>query len=401
MGTKRLKYNRETNIIEVIEEESRIVQSKQRRETVNFIICVLSFVISVGALGISYSQKVASEKQTDVSVRQFQLDKKPIFECHIEQEELYNDDDYWGIYGGWLYDNKIKSFDEWYQQNYPEKTISSIRDKRRFWDAYDNGDTVILAELTEGEFEIYENEYRQYLSSKKYTNYNRWKEYPYVYVKDYITLKNVGAQITNAHLDVYTFIEYQLHIGDDISYSFAFDMRDYVLNEFWLGEYSMATSYDSGSRSFCIEYTQRVQNYENEYLELANLLKFLSTTDILDEIGIDENEIDVYYVIVRPVYFSITYLDNEQEKQTDWYNYSREGNNLNYIETYDSNVEVPDFKKEGFTDAFYDAETLRVAQILGYQNAQWRPFFVDENYSYIRSAKEKIISDLKELVNDM
>lgn len=406
MGTKRLKYNKETNIIEVIEEEphaneSKVVQPRQRRETVNFIISILSFVISVGALGISYSQKVANEKQVDVSVRQFNLNKRPIFQCYVEQEELYNDEDYWLRYSNWLYNNDIKTFDEWYQQKFPQKNIPSIREKRRFWDAYDNNDAAILAELTDGEYDILEFDYWRYLSSKNYSSYNRWKEYPYVYEKDYITLKNTGAYITNARLDVYTFIKYQLHIGDDISYSFAFDMNDEVLDEFWSGRYSIGANYDSGNNSFYIEYTQREQNYENEYLKLNNLLNFLSCNDILDEIGIGESDINSYYVIVKPVYFSIRYLDNEQEEQTDWYVYNRESNTLNYVDTYDSNVDVPDFKIEGFTDAFYDAETLRVAQILGYQNAQWRPFFVDENYSYIENAKEKIIADLKELVNNM
>lgn len=352
MGIKRLKYDRETNIIEVIEEEphvteSQAIQQKQRRDTANFIISILSFVISVGAIGISYSQKISNEKQVDVSVRQFELDKKPVFECQLEQEELYNDDDYWGIYREWLYDNDIKAFDEWYNKKYPERFISSIREKRSFWNAYDNYDTAILTELTEGQFEDYSIEYMKYLSSKNYTSYNRWKEFPYVFTKNCITLKNTGAHITNARLAVYTYINYQLHIGDDISYSFVIDMRDDVLSEYWWGSYFTTTNYDSGNNSFYIEYTQSVQSYEDEYLELDNLLKFLSCNDILDAIGLGESDMNTYFVILKPVYFSITYLDSEQEEQTDWYEYSIESNTLYYRETYESDVIVPDFVRVG------------------------------------------------------
>lgn len=408
MGTKRLKYNQETNIIEVIEEESPVVepqaveskpiQQKQRRKTVNFIISILSFVISVGALGISYSQKVINEKQVDISVRQFDLDKKPVFESYIE-EELYSDDDYWIRYKEWLHENEIEDFGEWYYRKFPEKITSPINPKR-FWNAFDNDDTEVLAELTEGEFAIYENEYEQYLFSTNYIRYDTWKKFSHIFKKEYITLKNTGANITNARLEIYSYINYKLYI-DDKSYSFVIDTRGQVFSEDWLGTYLVAPNYDSGNNSFSIEYIQDVQKYKNEYLKLRNLLNFLTSTDILEEIGIDENETDVYYVIVYPVYLSITYLDNEKKEQTDWYKYFKESNTLNYIETYDSNVEVPDFKKEGFNDAYYEAETLRIAEILGYQNAQWRPFFVFEDYSYIEKAKEKIVFDLKELVNDM
>ena len=401
MSTKKLKINEETKIIEVIEEETQVINPKNRRERISFVISILSFIISVGALGISYSQKVTNEKQVDVSVRQFDLDKKPIFECYIEQEELYNDDDYWGIYRSWLYDNEISSFDDWYNQKFPESTISSIIGKKRFWNAYDNYDTTILAELTEGEFEIYENEYRQYLSSKNYTSYNKWKAFPYVFKKDHITLKNTGSYITNATLYVYTYINYQLHIGDNISYSFVIDMGDYVFNEAWLGEYFSTMNYDSGNSSFSIEYTQDTQPYKDEQLKLAELLDFLTSNDIIDEIGLDTNNTNVYYVILRPVYFCINYLDSEQEKQTDWYEYYIESNTLYYRKTYESDVKVPDFTKEGFTDAYYEAESLRRAEILGYQNAQWRPFFAYEDFSYIEKAKQKIIADLRELVSNI
>ena len=404
MGTKRLKYNKETNIIEVIEEEhhvveSKVVKPKQRRETVNFIIIILSFVISVGALGISYSQKVASEKQTDVSVRQFELDKKPVFESYIEQKELYNDDEYWGIYRGWLYKNGIKAFDEWYNEKYPEKNISYIGEKRRFWDAYDNGDTVTLAGLTDGEYEDYESEYRNYLYSMNYESYDRWKEFDYVFKKDCITLKNTGAYITNAKLNVYTYKNYYLKIGDDIYYSFVIDMGGYVLKEFWTGSYYTTGSYNSGNNSFYIEYTQRDQGYEDEYWELENSLGFVSTAEFLGEIIPDDT--DSFLVLGESVYFSISYLDNEQEEHTEWYEYDKESNTLNYVETYDSKVEIPDITESENYNAYDEAKSLHIAQILGYQNAQWRPFFGSEDYSYVKKAKEKIISDVKALVDGM
>ena len=409
MGIKRLKYNRETNIIEVIEEESQVLESietkaikqKQRRGTVNFVISILSFMISVGALGISYSQKLINEKQTDVSVRQFELDKKPVFECYIEQKELYNDDDYWIHYKEWLHENEIEDFGQWYYRKFPEKITSSVNEKL-FWNAYDNADSEVLSELTNGEFEVYKNEYEQYLSSTNYTRYNIWKKYTYVFKKEYITLKNVGAHITNASLEVYSYINYRINIGN-INYSFVIDMRDYVFSEGWLGEYLISQYYDSGSNTFSIEYTQDVQNREEEYLQLRNLSNFLSSADLLDEIGINENDIDVFCIEVCPVYFCITYLDNEQKEQTEWYKYFKESNTLNYIEVYDSDIEVPDYKKVGFTDVYYEAQTLRIAETLGYQNAQWRSFaeYPFEDFPYIEKAKQKIITDLKELVNSM
>lgn len=254
MGIKRLKYNRETNIIEVIEEESQVLESieikavkqKQRRGTVNFVISILSFMISVGALGVSYSQKLINEKQTDVSVRQFELDKKPIFECYIEQEELYNDDDYWIRYNEWLHENEIEDFGLWYYQKFPEKITSPVNEKN-FWNAYDNDNTEVLAELTNGEFEVYENEYEQYLSSRNYLSYDIWKN-SHIFKKEYITLKNIGAPITNARLDIYSYLVYKIYIND-IKYSFIIDMRGDVFSGTWLGEYSTQVFYDSGSTS--------------------------------------------------------------------------------------------------------------------------------------------------------
>lgn len=411
---KRLKYNKETNIIEVIDEETQELEQKRKqkesrkkqkkkqkyiRDTVNFVISILAFIVSVGALGISYSQKVLNDKQVGVSVRQFELDKKPLFKCYIEQEELYDDDDYWLRYEEWLNENGIEDFGVWYHRKFPERIISPL-DQRNFWDAYDSYDMEVLAELTEGEFKIYEKEYRQYLSSKKYTSYDSWKNISHVFKKEYITLKNNGAHITNARLEVYSYISYQFYI-DDISYSFVIDMRNEIFSEDWLGKYLTIPNYDSGNNSFSIEYTQDVQHYKKEYLELSNLSNYLSSTDILEEIGIDVNEADVFYAELTPIYFCITYLDNEQQEQIEWYRYSKESNTLNYIEPYDSNVEVPDFKTEGFTDTYYEAQSLYVAETLGYQNAQWRPFsdFSLEDYSYIETAKRKIIADLKELVN--
>lgn len=400
MSKKRLSFNQETKIIEVIEEETQVEQKKYRRDTVNFVISILSFIISVGALGISYSQKLIDEKQTDVSVRQFELDKKPIFECYIEQEELYNDDDYWARYEEWLYENEIGDFGDWYHRKFPEK-ITLPMNERRFWNAYDNNDTEVLAELTEGEYKVYRNEYEQYLSSKNYIDYDSWKKFSHVFKKEYITLKNIGAHITNARLKVYSYINYQFYI-DDIFYSFVIDMRGEVLREDWVGRYITTTNYDSGNKSFSIEYTQDANSYKKEYSKLDNLSNFLSS-GILEEIGIDWNDTDVFYAELNPVYFCITYLDNERKEQTDWYRYSKENNNLNYIETYDSNVELLDLIKEGLTDAYFETQTLRVAEILGYQNAQWRSFsdYPVEDYPYIEKAKQKIIADLKELVNNM
>lgn len=406
MDAKRLKYNKETNIIEVIEEEShvtesKVVQPKQRRETVNFIISILSFIISIGALGISYSQKVANDKQVDVSVRQFELDKKPVFECYIEQEELYSDDEYWQYYKEWLDKNEIKSFDEWYYHKFSNGNIFNEVDKRKFWDAYDNYDIEILTEITDGKFEILEDEYRKYLNSMPYISYSSWKESIYVFKKDNIILKNTGAHISNARLNVYTYINYKVHIGDDIFYSFVFDMVGHVPNACWEGKYSISANYDSGSNSFCIEYIQKVQNDKNEYLELANLLKFLSSNDILDEIGLGESDIKSYCVEVEPVYFSISYSDNEREEQTDWYRYYRESNTLDYVEIYDSKVEVPDITKDGISYKYFEAKSLCIAEMLGYQNAQRRDYLPWNGYTYIEEAKEKIIFDLKEFVNDM
>lgn len=392
--SKKLVFNKETKIIEVIE-----VNPKSKKDTITLIISILSLIISIGALGISYLQKNINEKQVDINDRRFNLEKKPIFECYIEQEELYNDEEYWNIYREWLYKNEIKAFDEWYNEKSAKKDIPYIREKRRFWDAYDNGDTRILDELTDGEYEDYESEYRNYLYSNNYKSYNIWKELDYVFKKDCITLKNTGAYITNARLDVYVYKNYYVTIGDNIFYSFAIDMRGYVLKELWTGSYYTTGSYNVGNNSFYIEYTQGVQAYEDEYWELENLLGFVSTAEFLGEIIPDDT--DAYLVLDESVYFSISYSDNEQEEHTDWYEYDKESNTLNYVETYDSKVEMPDITESENYNTYDEAETLHIAQILGYQNAQWRPFFAYEDFSYIEKAKDKIIADLKELVNDM
>lgn len=408
MGTKRLKYNKETNIIEVTEEESQSLElietkatkQKQRRGTVNFIISILSFIISVGALGISYSQKHINEKQADVSIRQFELNKKPVFECSIEQEELYNDDEYWQYYKEWLDKNEIKSFDEWYYHKFSNGNIFNETDKRKFWNLYENNDTEGLAEITDGKFEGLEFEYAAYLFSTCYISYDWWKDHFYIFKKEYITLKNVGANITNARLEVYTFKEYQISIGENISYSFAIDMGNYVFNETWLGRYSTTKDYDSGNNSFYIEYTQSVQSNKCEYFELVNLSNYLSSKKFYDEIGIDRRNTTVFLNINNPVYFSITYLDNEQEEQTDWYQYYKESNTLYYVETYGPNVKGQDLKEEGFNKDYFEAEDLCIEEILGYQNSQQRPLFYDPTYWYIEKAKRKIIADLKELVKN-
>lgn len=424
MGKIKLKWNESTQIIDVVEDidQSEIkiediveagekeksgknsqIRPEKIRNTISLIISILSIVVSVGALSISYSQKVTNEKQADINMRQFNLNKKPVFECYIEKEELYDETKYWELYGQWLLKKEIKNFNDW-QHQFLAQEVNSYWDfdkQQVFWDAYDKHENDILNELTDGLFKDLENEYSKYLRSKDYLNYSQWKD-RYIYEKDYITLKNTGAYITNAKLEVYTFLKYQLNIGDDISYSFAIDTNGIILNEYWEGNYKNDRNYDSGNNTFMIEYRQDgLGAYENERLELSNLLNFLSCNDIMTAIGLGESDIHAFYVIDRPVYFAINYLDIEQKEQTDWYRYSRESNTLYYVNTYNSDVELPDITKEGLDTPYYEARTLRAAKTLGYQNAQWRPFVSIYDYSYIEEAKQKIISDLKELVDNM
>lgn len=398
MSVKKLKFDKETKIIEVIEEEEK-VSLKYVQNRINFIISILSFIVSVGALGISYSQMMINEKQVDISVRQFSLDKKPVFECHIEHEELYDDEAYWNHYNDWLYENDIKIFDEWQRQNFPEGNFPYIdRDNSRFfWDAYDANDITTLNELTNGAFIDLRKEYSDYLLSKDYIGYDQWKEARYIYKKDYITLRNTGEYISNAYLEIFTYIMYHIEIGDDISYEFVMDMDKKILSEFWAGTYFTNSVYDSENNAFYIEYIQDRQVYEDEYLDLEKFSDFMSDGGLADRIGLDIDAI----IEMRTVYFSIKYLDSEQEEQTEWYRYDLNNNTLNYVEVYNLDFEVPDSISERLNDAYYEAYTLYVARILGYQNAQRRPFLTDKSFSYIESAKEKIVSDLKELVNEM
>lgn len=386
---KKLEFNKETKIIKVIDKKPKL-----KTDRATLIISILSLIVSVGALGISYSEKNTNDKQADISERNFNLEKKPVFQCYVEQQELYNDDDYWTIYEEWLDDNEIETFDQWYQQSFPEKNIPTIVEKRKFWDAYDCYDTSILADMTDGKYNDFWNEYRGYIYSTNYECYDTWKE-QHVYKKVGITLENTGAYVTNARLNMYIYRNYYLDIGDDISYSFAIDMRDEVLDTFWTGRYHTTGIYDSGNNSFYIEYTQDVQRYENEYWELDDIIN----EDLL--YGTVQDDIDVFYMYGSSVYLSINYLDNEQEEQTDWYEYDIKSNTLYYVETYDSEVEVPDITKVETFDDYNEAHTLRIAQILGYQNAQWRPFSSYKDFSYIEKAQQKILSDIKELVCDM
>lgn len=399
MSKKKLIFNKETKIIEVVEIDDK-VNSENKRNIVSYIISILSFVISIGALGISYSQLMLDKEQADVSIRQFDLDKKPVFECSVTKEELYNETEYWEHYNKWLLKNDIKNFNEWLAQKYPERNIPCLDmdQSKAFWDAYDEADIITLNEITDEAYADLANEYRRYLSSTNYKRYDEWKSCHYVYEKDHITLKNIGANITNARLNVYTFMAYQIDIGDDISYLFAIDMNGKILGEYWDGGYSNAFSYDSENNAFYIEYTQSAQLDENYYWELDSLWDFLDSDDFLNAIGIDsEDDICMYLASGTPVYFKITYLDSEKEEQTDWYQYNLRSNSLDYVETYHSDVEVPDITKVDL-DVYFENNALHVAQTLGYQNAQWRSFYWEDN-SYIEAAKQKIVSDLKELIS--
>jgi len=328
-----------------------------------------------------------------------------VFECYIEREELYKDDDYWVFYERWFYENEIKTFNEWYHDKFQEKEIPYLKDKRIFWDAYDDYDYETLEALTNGKFANLQNQYRDYLFSTDYESFNDWK-FQYNFEKDYITLKNTGEYMSDARLHIYTYLMYYLKIGDYDPYTFVIDMGDDILSEFWNGTYFTNSAYDSGNNAFYIEYIQNIQGNKDEYLKLENLEDFIMDEDtennILNAIGVDVYNTDVFLGGTYLVYFAIEYLDIEQKKQTDWYRYDIKSNTLYNVETYSSDVQVPDFAKEAFTDAYYEAETLYIAETLGYQNAQWRPFYeLDGDYSYIEEAKEKMISDLKKLVNDM
>lgn len=231
-------------------------------------------------------------------------------------------------------------------------------------------------------------------------SYNQWKSF-YCYEKNYITIKNTGAHITNAYLELFTFVTYKLEIEDSFSYSFAINMNGSFLNEYCIGKYDTSWNYDSENNSFSIKYTQDLLSvYKDESVEFNNLIEFLSN-DILSAININEDDVNGIYIIDKPVYFCIKYLDNEQREHIDWYRYYRETNNISLMETYESYVKLPDIRKEGVDDNYYEANSLRVAEILGYQNTQWRPFTSFMDYSYLGKTKQKIISDLKNLVNDM
>ncbi len=425
---KILKYNKNTKIMEVIEQKDfseadiesaefiktyiketvkeSLKNSKEeqkrieKRNKASFIITILSFLISVMALKISYSQKTINEEQANVNIRRFELEKQPLFECHIEQEEIYNEKKYWELYSIWLEENNIKNFNEWYIRKFQDDSIAylDVNDYKTFWDAYDNYDNKTLNNLTGNKFATLIDEYKKYLSSHNYRNYLNWKN-DYEYKKINIVVKNTGAPITNARLNVYTFVKYQLNIENILSYSFVIDMNCDILNEFWEGTYYNYSSYDSGENAFTIEYTQTPIGVNNdEYIELNNLLNFLSSNEILNEIGLDENNVDGFYEIDNIVYFSINYLDKGQTEQIDWYRYNLLNNTLDYVETYNSDVKLPDITHGGVDDNYYEANTLRIAEILGYQNAQWRPFDTLFDFSYIENAKQKIIFDLKEII---
>lgn len=404
MRTKKLIFNNETKIIEVVEIDDKAnsgdKRNKKTKRNISYIISILSFIMSIGALGISYSQLMLDKDQVDVSIRQFNLDKKPVFQCSVTKEELYGETKYWEYYSKWLSQNDIKNFNEWQAQKYPERNVPylDMTQSRVFWDAYDEADIETLNQITDDAYADLENEYRRYLYSTNYKCYDEWKTFFYVYEKDHITLKNIGANISNARLNVYTFMTYWIDIGDDISYSFAIDMNGKILGEYWEGDYSGTFNYDSENNAFYIEYTQSAQLDENYYWDLNSLSDFLESDDFLCAIGIDsEDDIYMYLVTGTPVYLEITYLDSEKEEQTDWYQYNMWSNSLDYVQTYQSDTEVPDITKEDL-DVFFENNALHVAQTLGYQNAQWRSFYWEDN-SYIEEAKQKIVSDLKELIS--
>lgn len=126
-----------------------------------------------------------------------------MFECYIEREELYKDDDYWVFYERWFYENEIKTFNEWYHDKFQEKEIPYLKDKRIFWDACDDYDYETLEALTNGKFANLQNQYRDYLFSTDYESFNDWK-FQYNFEKDYITLKNTGEYMSDARLHIHT-----------------------------------------------------------------------------------------------------------------------------------------------------------------------------------------------------
>lgn len=431
MGDKKVKFDENTKII-IVEEEKKnpddakelttqammeyidkavknaieapsISKNEKIKSKASFIIAILSFAISVGTFVFNYYQKEADVQQADISTKQFELSKKPIFICSIEEEELYTEEEYYGFYRSWLNKNDIKDFNRWLNEdkhliipylNYKEN------ESKIFWDAYDNNSVEILSDLSQGEYDNYKNEYVDYINGKKYISYSKWKE-TYNYKKLMISLKNTGANITDARLEVYTFIRYRLFFDNGFIYSFGVDTKGQIFNEFWNGDYSTLQYYNSGNGAFSIKYTQKYQMNSEEYKKANNLSKHLSVGEFYDLIGLDLNKIHAYYVIDNPVYFYISYLDNEQEKQTELYTFNLDSNSLNYKELQGSDVEIPDFTKDGFTDAYFEAKSLHTAEMFGYQNAQMRPIFANEdNYSYFDLAKEKIISDLKAIVDN-
>lgn len=404
---KKLIFNKETKIIEAVECDDGVkaetedkTKADNRRDTISCIISSVSVAISIGALIVGCSQVKADEKQADISIRQLELDKKPVFECCLTEEDLYDEEAYWGQYVKWLTENDIKNFSEWQAQEFPESDIERFDtgQSRAFWDAYDEDDAEALNDMTDGAYGALRHEYGNYLSDKRYYDYDLWRSF-YAYKKDHITLKNIGANITNAYLSVVTFAEYHVEIGDVIDYRFGIDMNGHVFSSYWEGYYSSSWGYDAGNNTFTLEYTQDVPMDEQCYGDLNGLIEYLWSDEFLNEIGIGSEDAvcdEIYIDYYTPVYFKITYWDGEKEEQTDWYRYNILTDSLYYQETYPSDVEVPDITKEDM-DVCFQMSALHTAQVLGYQNAEWKSLYWEDD-SYIEESKEKIIADLKALI---
>ena len=106
-----------------------------------------------------------------------------------------------------------------------------------------------------------------------------------------------------------------------------------------------------------------------------------------DKLGEDEILLFQYYEIGDNSNVSQEDIDETFEYYCD-----------DIIYYYNSDVKLPDITHGGVDDNYYEANTLRIAEILGYQNAQWRPFDTLFDFSYIENAKQKIIFDLKEII---
>lgn len=452
---RKVKFNNETKLFETITVETQddTIKNKKNREKklISWLAVIISFLMllltclivhfSNQQNRITETQANTAKSEYELNVRELDIHKMPHFSISVDLSEMYDEDEYRARYRMWLYKNGIDNFFDWQYSNWVEGKFEylfdpyeflskevielyllSVKDVWRFnryihdsdtskyfngqlsekdvpandsvfWNAYIDNDQEKLSTITNGEFDDLYGQYKEYLSNSSYLSYEHWKSL-HRYETQKIELNNTGAFIRNATLEAYVFEKFII-ISDDKEYSFGIDMNGLYLSEYYTGNFSSTLiNYETKSKTFSIEFTTSPQYTSDQYQGVSavwdNAAKKLE--------NIVNRGVKVTYIISQPIYFSITYLDVEQQKQRDWYRYDPINYTLFYLWTVTPGIDEPDITQYDFLDPKYFAACSEyTAKCLGYSNSQFKTVDWFDDESYFALAEDKLLTDIDNL----